>query len=98
MTGGVFFMLPFTVRLQDPAEWCSMVAARLQTRLEVCDVYGPDIDITIFPFHVMIKSVYNTVIEGFWRRFLDKTGHNLKTVLLHGKLTHVFMRNVPYHT
>ncbi|KAJ6597243.1 hypothetical protein DFH09DRAFT_1304986 [Mycena vulgaris] len=37
-------------------------------------VYAPDIDPAVYPFHVLIKSVHNTVIEGFWRQFKEKTG------------------------
>lgn len=38
----------------------------------------------------MIKSVHNTVIEGFWRQFKEKSGLNLKDFLLRGKEGHLF--------
>ncbi|KAJ7815890.1 hypothetical protein B0H14DRAFT_3111783 [Mycena olivaceomarginata] len=53
-------------------------------------VYAPDIDPAVYPFHVLIKSVHNTVIEGFWRQFKEKTGLNLKDFMLHGKEQHLF--------
>ncbi|KAJ6618980.1 hypothetical protein B0H10DRAFT_1913207 [Mycena sp. CBHHK59/15] len=54
------------------------------------EIYAPDINPTLFPFHVMIKSVHNTVIEGFWRQFKEKSGLNLKDFLLRGKEGHLF--------
>ncbi|KAJ7504880.1 hypothetical protein B0H11DRAFT_1627105, partial [Mycena galericulata] len=56
-----------------------------------------DIDPTLFPFHVMIKSVHNTVIEGFWRQFKEKSGLNLKDFLLRGKEGHLFNPHDPLH-
>ncbi|KAJ6567335.1 hypothetical protein DFH09DRAFT_918705 [Mycena vulgaris] len=53
-------------------------------------VYAPDIDPAVYPFHVLIKSVHNTVIKGFWRQFKEKTGLNLKDFLLRGKEQHLF--------
>lgn len=61
------------------------------------EIYAPDIDPTLFLFHVMIKSVHNTVIEGFWRQFKEKSGLNLKDFLLHGKEGHLFNPHDPLH-
>ncbi|KAJ7511628.1 hypothetical protein B0H11DRAFT_2370583 [Mycena galericulata] len=61
------------------------------------EIYAPDIDPTLFPFHVMIKSVHNTVIEGFWRQFKEKSGLNLKDFLLRGKEGHLFNPHDPLH-
>lgn len=54
-------------------------------------------DPTLFPFHVMIKSIHNTVIEGFWRQFKEKSGLNLKDFLLRGKEEHLFNPHDPLH-
>ncbi len=62
------------------------------------DVFAPNIDPAVFPFHVILKSIHNTVIEGFWRRFLEKLGINLKDFLLQGRERHLFDPNVPFHT
>ncbi|KAJ7429620.1 hypothetical protein B0H11DRAFT_2181174 [Mycena galericulata] len=61
------------------------------------EIYAPDIDPTLFPFHVMIKSVHNTVIEGFWQQFKEKSGLNLKDFLLCGKEGHLFNPHDPLH-
>ncbi|KAJ7798209.1 hypothetical protein B0H13DRAFT_1643103, partial [Mycena leptocephala] len=61
------------------------------------EIYAPDIDPTLFLFHVMIKSVHNTVIEGFWRQFEEKSGLNLKDFLLRGKEGHLFNPHDPLH-
>ncbi|KAF7327482.1 hypothetical protein MKEN_00326800 [Mycena kentingensis (nom. inval.)] len=41
------------------------------------EIYAPDIDPNMFPFHVLIKSIHNTIIEGFWRQLKEKLGLNL---------------------
>ncbi|KAJ7443062.1 hypothetical protein B0H11DRAFT_2204319 [Mycena galericulata] len=61
------------------------------------EIYAPDINPTLFPFHVMIKSVHNTVIEGFWQQFKEKSGLNLKNFLLRGKEGHLFNPHDPLH-
>ncbi|KAJ7302134.1 hypothetical protein DFH08DRAFT_826880 [Mycena albidolilacea] len=50
------------------------------------EIYAADIDIDLYPFHVLIKSIHNTVIEGFWRQLKEKLGLNLKDFLLRGKV------------
>ncbi|KAJ7220399.1 hypothetical protein C8J57DRAFT_1440393 [Mycena rebaudengoi] len=60
-------------------------------------IHVTDIDPTLFPFHVMIKSIHNTVIEGFWRQFKEKSGLNLKDFLLRGKEDHLFNPHDPLH-
>ncbi|KAJ7243316.1 hypothetical protein C8J57DRAFT_1525776 [Mycena rebaudengoi] len=61
------------------------------------EIYAADIDPTLFPFHVMIKSIHNTVIEGFWRQFKEKSGLNIKDFLLRGKEEHLFNPHDPLH-
>ncbi|KAF7311274.1 hypothetical protein MKEN_01029000 [Mycena kentingensis (nom. inval.)] len=60
-------------------------------------VYAADIDPTRFPFHVLIKSIHNTIIEGFWRHLKEKLGLNLKDFLLRGKHEHLFNPHNPNH-
>ncbi|KAJ7210180.1 hypothetical protein GGX14DRAFT_363716, partial [Mycena pura] len=59
--------------------------------------YAPDIDPNLYPFHVLIKSIHNTVIEGFWRHFKEKLGLNLKDFLLRGKTEHLFNTHNPLY-
>ncbi|KAJ7842444.1 hypothetical protein B0H14DRAFT_2359573, partial [Mycena olivaceomarginata] len=56
-----------------------------------------DIDMNLYPFHVLIKSIHNTVIEGFWRQLKEKLGLNLKDFLLRGKVEHLFNAHDPWH-
>ncbi|KAJ6505134.1 hypothetical protein C8R45DRAFT_923430 [Mycena sanguinolenta] len=49
------------------------------------DVYAADIDMNLYPFHVLIESIHNTVIEVFGRQLKEKLGLNLKDFLLRGK-------------
>lgn len=49
------------------------------------DAYAPDIDSTLFPPHITLKSTNNTPIEGTWHQWLSKNGTNLKEHILHGK-------------
>ncbi|KAJ6531357.1 hypothetical protein DFH09DRAFT_1093216 [Mycena vulgaris] len=59
--------------------------------------FAPDIDPEIYPVCQLIKSVHNTIIEGFWRWFKEKKGLNLKTVILVGKQEHIFSAIVEFH-
>lgn len=45
-----------------------------------------------------MKSVHNTVIEGFWRWLREKAGGSMKVHLLRGKDEHIFNPNLPFHT
>ncbi|KAF7290217.1 hypothetical protein MIND_01335200 [Mycena indigotica] len=59
--------------------------------------YAPDINSNLYPFHVLIKSVHNTVIEGFWRHLKEKLGLNLKDYLLRGKTEHLYNPHNRFH-
>ncbi|KAJ7825728.1 hypothetical protein B0H14DRAFT_3725867 [Mycena olivaceomarginata] len=61
------------------------------------EIYAADIDKDLYPFHVLIKSIHNTVIEGFWRQLKEKLGLNLKDFLLRGKIEHLFNAHDPWH-
>ncbi|KAJ7705155.1 hypothetical protein B0H14DRAFT_3645885 [Mycena olivaceomarginata] len=61
------------------------------------EIYAADIDIALYPFHVLIKSIHNTVIEEFWQQLQEKLGLNLKDFLLHGKVEHLFNAHDPWH-
>ncbi|KAJ7916691.1 hypothetical protein B0H13DRAFT_1871020 [Mycena leptocephala] len=52
------------------------------------EIYAADIEIELYLFHVLIKSIHNTVIGGFWRQLKEKLGLNLKVFLLWGKNHH----------
>ncbi|KAJ7433965.1 hypothetical protein B0H11DRAFT_2374153 [Mycena galericulata] len=60
-------------------------------------IYAADIDKDLYPFHVLLKSIHNTVIEGFWRQLKEKLGLNLKDFLLRGKIEHLFNAHDPWH-
>ncbi|KAJ6529495.1 hypothetical protein DFH09DRAFT_1020030 [Mycena vulgaris] len=59
--------------------------------------FAPDINPEIYPVCRLIKSVHNTIIEGFWRWFKEKKGLNLKTVILVGKQERIFSPIVEFH-
>lgn len=61
------------------------------------EVFAPEIDPDIYPEHVFLKSVHNTVIEGFWRWLREKAGVNIKEHILRGKHEHIFDASVPFH-
>ncbi|KAJ7772470.1 hypothetical protein B0H16DRAFT_1714663 [Mycena metata] len=61
------------------------------------EIYAADIDKDLYPFHVLIKSIHNTVIEGFWRQLKEKLGLNLKDFLLRGKVEHLFNAHDPWY-
>ncbi|KAJ7171949.1 hypothetical protein C8R46DRAFT_991860 [Mycena filopes] len=61
------------------------------------ETFAPGIDPHIFALFMVLKSVHNTVIEGFWRWLRVKMGLNLKLIILRGKQDHIFDSNVPFH-
>ncbi|KAJ7618698.1 hypothetical protein FB45DRAFT_755655, partial [Roridomyces roridus] len=61
------------------------------------EIFAPDIDPALFPLHVLIKSIHNTIIEGFWRQLKEKLGLNLKDWLLRGKSEFLFNSHNPLH-
>ncbi|KAJ7137293.1 hypothetical protein C8R46DRAFT_1322229 [Mycena filopes] len=61
------------------------------------EAFAPGIDPHIFALFMVLKSVHNTVIEGFWRWLRVKMGLNLKLIILRGKQDRIFDSNVPFH-
>ncbi|KAJ7744550.1 hypothetical protein B0H14DRAFT_2637273 [Mycena olivaceomarginata] len=61
------------------------------------EIYAADIDKDLYPIHVLIKSIHNTVIRGFWHQLKEKLGLNLKDFLLRGKIEHLFNAHDPWH-
>ncbi|KAJ6598518.1 hypothetical protein B0H10DRAFT_2167613 [Mycena sp. CBHHK59/15] len=59
--------------------------------------FAPDINLDVYPSHVCIKSVHNTIIEAFWWWLCQKLGINLQEFILRGKVEHVFDPNVLIH-
>ncbi|KAJ3933586.1 MAG: hypothetical protein NXY57DRAFT_998045 [Lentinula lateritia] len=62
------------------------------------EAYAPDLDATVYPPHVILKSTNNTPIEGIWRRFSEKVGANLKEIILRGKVEYIFDSTRHEHT
>ncbi|KAK7058137.1 hypothetical protein R3P38DRAFT_3547593 [Favolaschia claudopus] len=61
------------------------------------EAFAPDIDPDVYAVYMVLKSVHNTVIEGFWRWLRAKMGLNLKEFITRGKREHIFNPNVPLH-
>ena len=61
------------------------------------DLYAPDIDPNIYPPHVAVKSVHNTVIEAFWEKFQKLKGQTIKKTLIEGAERHIFHSDDPTH-
>jgi len=60
--------------------------------------FAPDIDPDLDPYYRILKSVHNTIIEGFWRWLREKLGINLKDFILQGKTDRIFNPMVPFHS
>lgn len=54
------------------------------------ELYAPHVDVEIYPPAVAISSTHNTVIESFWRWLREKSGLNLKDIIIRGKLEQRF--------
>ncbi|KAJ7512435.1 hypothetical protein B0H11DRAFT_2151906 [Mycena galericulata] len=61
------------------------------------EAFAPDIDALVYAVYMVLKSVHNTVIEGFWRWLKTKMGLNLKAIIIRGKQEHIFDTNVGFH-
>lgn|ERR1700735_1980783 len=60
-------------------------------------VFAPEIDPNLDPYYVILKSIHNTIIEGFWRWLREKLGLNLREIIWQGKTEHIFNPMVPFH-
>ncbi|KAK7016477.1 hypothetical protein R3P38DRAFT_2541840 [Favolaschia claudopus] len=67
------------------------------TLRQVVFTYAPNIDPADYAVYMVLKSVHNTVIEGFWRWLRAKMGLNLKELITRGKRERIFDSNVPFH-
>ncbi|KAJ7081539.1 hypothetical protein C8R43DRAFT_965583 [Mycena crocata] len=59
--------------------------------------FAPNIDLHVYAVYMVLKSVHNTIIEGFWRWLKTKMGLNLKAVIIRGKQEQIFDSNVAFH-
>ncbi|KAJ6460794.1 hypothetical protein C8R47DRAFT_1242082 [Mycena vitilis] len=59
--------------------------------------FAPNIDPLVYAVYMVLKSVHNTVIEGFWRWLKTKMGLNLKAIIMQGKQDRIFDSNVAFH-
>lgn len=56
-----------------------------------------DVDAEHYPPHKFLKSVHNTVIEGFWGWFRKKRGISIKEAIIRGQEDGLFNPNNPLH-
>ncbi|KIO15506.1 hypothetical protein M407DRAFT_247215, partial [Tulasnella calospora MUT 4182] len=61
------------------------------------ETVAPDVDREKYPPHKFIKSVHNTVIEGFWSWFRKKCGKSIKSAITRGRDEGRFNPNNPLH-
>ncbi|KAF4600764.1 hypothetical protein EYR38_005409 [Pleurotus pulmonarius] len=61
------------------------------------DMFASEVDQRIYPPLVVLKSVHNTVIEGFWHWLREKMGFSLREHLLRGKSEHRFSPSSVLH-
>ncbi|KAJ7638088.1 hypothetical protein B0H17DRAFT_960876 [Mycena rosella] len=59
--------------------------------------FALNIDPLFYAVYMVLKSVHNTVIEGFWHWLKTKMGLNLKAIIIQGKQEHIFDSNVTFH-
>ncbi|KAJ7713315.1 hypothetical protein B0H14DRAFT_3099097 [Mycena olivaceomarginata] len=62
-----------------------------------CEALAPGIDPLVYAVYMVLKSVHNTAIEGFWCWLRGKMGLKLKEFITCGKQDHVFDSNVAFH-
>lgn len=61
------------------------------------EFYAPNVDMDVFPASVVLPSTHNTTIESIWRLLREKTGLNLKDIVLRGKNEHIFYAHAQQH-
>ncbi|KAJ7898865.1 hypothetical protein B0H14DRAFT_2331955, partial [Mycena olivaceomarginata] len=61
------------------------------------EAFAPNIDPEVYTAYMVLKSVHNTVIEGFWRWLKTKMDLNLKAIIIRSKQEHIFDSNVAFH-
>ncbi|KAL0949272.1 hypothetical protein HGRIS_009350 [Hohenbuehelia grisea] len=85
------FPIQLTVDKGSETWWMYAIQCALRETL------APEIDPNIYPPFVTVKSVHNTVIEGFWRWLRDKTGITLKEYLMQGQKERWFSPTAELH-
>ncbi|KAL0952590.1 hypothetical protein HGRIS_006845 [Hohenbuehelia grisea] len=85
------FPIQLTVNKGSETGWMYAIQCALRETL------APEIDSNIYPPFVTVKSVHNTVIEGFWRWLRDKTGITLKEYLMQGQKERWFSPTAELH-
>lgn len=73
---------------------CIYIALYLYIIRELC---SPDIDIELFRAVELLKSVHNIIIEMLWKWLREKTGLNLREVILQGKSEGLINHDLPIH-
>ena len=63
----------------------------------ISDAFAPQIDQNIYPSVALLKSTHNIVIESLWGWLRQKTGFNLREIILQGKSDRLIDPDVPYH-
>jgi hypothetical protein len=69
----------------------------IQLATTVAARQAPGIDPLVYAVYMVLKSVHNTVIEGFWRWLRGKMGLTLKEFITCGEWDRVFDSNVAFH-
>lgn len=101
----------YRLRIRNRVGLCVSIYAKVITRMRLWRSYAnisigvfqfreqvaPEIDLNQFPPHRFIKSVHNTVIEGFWSWLRKKRGLQMKEAIIQGRDEGRFLPNNPLH-
>ncbi|KAF7321774.1 hypothetical protein MKEN_00699100 [Mycena kentingensis (nom. inval.)] len=85
------------ISLQNTTDKGSEIGWLLAMQTVLREKFAPEIDLAVYPAHVSVKSVHNTIIEAFWRWLREKLGLDLRDHILRGKVEHIFDITSPLH-
>ncbi|KAJ7795901.1 hypothetical protein B0H14DRAFT_3114586 [Mycena olivaceomarginata] len=85
------------IPLQVTTDKGSEIGWQYTFQCALCEALAPGIDPLVYAVYMVLNSVHNTVIEGFWCWLRSKMGLNLKGFITRGKQDCVFDSNVAFH-
>ncbi|KAF9522685.1 hypothetical protein CPB83DRAFT_822529, partial [Crepidotus variabilis] len=59
--------------------------------------FAANIALDEYPAVALLRSIHNIIIESLWRWLREKSGHNLRLIILYGKENGLIQPSVSYH-
>ncbi|KAF9521418.1 hypothetical protein CPB83DRAFT_872218 [Crepidotus variabilis] len=61
------------------------------------EAFASEIDPAEYPEVALLQSIHNIIIESLWRWLQEKSGHNMRDIILQGKENGIILTNIESH-